>query len=81
MSSSQKDQRGERSQWNFKINKKSGLKPGDVIKIIDETGKTLEFGYITNDIFEVDGMPIANITLQRNMLKVEMVVTDAIQKI
>lgn len=73
--------KGERSLWNFKIEKNPDLKPGDVVKVVDTDGKVLEFGYITNELVYVDGLPVAQITLQRTLSKIEMVVTNAIQKI
>lgn len=81
MNSKESNLKGERSLWNFKIDRNSKLKPGDVVKILNWDGDALEFGYITEEIKEKNGIPIVAITLQKGLIKINMVVTDAIQKV
>jgi hypothetical protein len=66
---------------NFTICKTTKLKQGDSVKIFDGSGKIVEYGYLLNNPVKSNGIFLANIKTQRANVVLEMVLTDAIQKI
>jgi hypothetical protein len=81
MNLKEKNQGEKSSLWNFTIDAKCALKKGDIVKILDDKGDTLEYAYLLTDVTMMHGMPIVNLKTQRTNQTIEMVVTSAIQKI
>jgi len=69
------------SQFNSKIDCKRQLYKGDLVKILDEKGDIIEYAYLLKDIYMMQGYPFAVLKLQRNNKILEMVITNAIQKV
>lgn len=72
----------EHTSHNFTINvtKTTDLKCGDLVKILDMWGNTLEYAYLLKDPVKINGVFIIDIKTQ-NSKTVSIVVTNAIQKI
>jgi hypothetical protein len=68
-------------QFNSKIDRKRTLNEGDLIKILDQNGEVIDYGYLIKDIYFKQGYPFVTIKTQRTDKTLEMVVTDAIQKV
>jgi hypothetical protein len=67
--------------FNLKIDCKRQLYKGDLVKILDDKGDIIEYAYLLKDIYMMQGYPFAVLKLQRNNKILEMVITDAIQKV
>ena len=65
---------------SFTISKKTSLKCGDIIKILDIQGNTVEYAYLLKDPVKTNGVFIVDIRTQSNET-VSMAVTNAIQKV
>ena len=71
----------EHTLWSFTIDKKAKLKSGDLVKILDEQGNVMDYGYLIKDMWEEWGMPLIRLKTQRTDRDLEMVVTNAIKKV
>jgi hypothetical protein len=69
------------SQFNLRIDKETKLVEGDLVKILDETGNVLDYAYLIKDIYFVQGYPFVMLKTQRTDKTMEMVLTNAIQKV
>jgi hypothetical protein len=65
---------------SFTISKKTSLKCGDIIKILDIQGNTVEYAYLLKDPVKTNGVFIVDVRTQSNET-VSMAVTNAIQKV
>jgi hypothetical protein len=65
---------------SFTISKKTSLKCGDIIKIHDIQGNTVEYAYLLKDPVKTNGVFIVDVRTQSNET-VSMAVTNAIQKV
>ena len=71
----------EHTPWSFTIDKKTKLLSGDLVKILDEDGNVLDYGYLIKDMWEEHGMPLIRVKTQRTDRDLEMVLTNAIKKV
>jgi hypothetical protein len=71
----------EHTLWSFTIDKKAKLSKGDLVKIFDDTGNVIDYGYLISDMWEEWGMPLVKLKTQRTDKTMEMVVTNAIKKV
>ena len=69
------------SPFNSKTDRKRKLNEGDLIKIIDENGDVIDYGYLIKDTYYIQGYPFVIVKTQRTDKTVEMVLTNAIQKV
>lgn len=69
------------SPFNSKIDRKRKLNQGDLVTILDDKGDIIDYAYLINDIYLIQGYPFVTLKLQRTNKTVEMVITDAIQKV
>jgi hypothetical protein len=81
MNSKDAKQEGEPTLWSFTIDKKSKFIQGDLVKILDDEGNVLDYGYLIKDMWEENGMPLVRLKTQRTDKTLEMVLTNAIQKV
>ena len=81
MNSKDEKQEGEHTPWSFTIDKKTKLLSGDLVKILDEDGNVLDYGYLIKDMWEEHGMPLIRVKTQRTDRDLEMVLTNAIKKV
>ena len=81
MNSKDAKQEGEHTPWSFTIDKKTKLLSGDLVKILDEDGNVLDYGYLIKDMWEEHGMPLIRVKTQRTDRDLEMVLTNAIKKV
>ena len=81
MNSKEKSPGEKSSLWNFTIDTKSKLKKGDIVKILDTEGNVLEYAYLLTDVNMTLGMPLIQLKTQRTNQTIDMVVTNAIEKI
>ena len=65
---------------SFTISKKTSLKRGDIIKILDIQGNTVEYAYLLKDPVKTNGVFLVDVRTQSNET-VSMAVTNAIQKV
>ena len=65
---------------SFTISKKTSLKCGDIIKILDIQGNTVEYAYLLKDPVKTNGVFIVDVRTQSNET-VYMAVTNAMQKV
>lgn len=71
----------EHTLWSFTIDKKTKLVSGDLVKILDEQGNVMDYGYLIKDMWEEHGMPLIRVKTQRTDRDLEMVLTNAIKKV
>ena len=57
------------------------FKCGDIIKFVDKDGQVLEYGYLASDVELKSGMPICRVVLQREATTIDVIVTNAMQKV
>jgi hypothetical protein len=57
------------------------LKCGDLVKILDDQGNPIEYGYLLKEPVKNNGVLLLHIKTQRTNKTVEMALTNAIQKI
>lgn len=69
------------SQFNLKIDRKKQLVEGDLVKILDDNGNVLDYAYLIKDVYYKQGYPFVTLKTQRTDKTLEMVVTNAIQKV
>lgn len=69
------------SQFNLRIDKKANFVEGELVKIVDDTGNVLDYAYLIKDIYYIQGYPFVTLKTQRTDKTIEMVVTNAIQKV
>lgn len=69
------------SQFNLKIDRKKNLIEGDLVKILDGDGNVLDYAYLIKDVYYKQGYPFVMLKTQRTDKTLEMVVTNAIQKV
>ena len=69
------------SPFNSKIDRRRKLNEGDLVKILDEKGDVIDYGYLIKDTYYIQGYPFITLKTQRTDKTVEMVITDAIQKV
>lgn len=69
------------SPFNLKIDKKSNFVEGELVKIVDDKGEVLDYAYLIKDIYFVQGYPFVMLKTQRTDKTMEMVLTNAIQKV
>jgi len=69
------------SQFNLKIDRKISLTEGDLVKIIDGNGNVLDYAYLIKDMYFRQGYPFVTLKTQRTDKTLEMVLTNAIQKV
>lgn len=69
------------SPFNSKIDRNRKLYEGDLVKILDEKGDVIDYGYLIKDTYYIQGYPFITLKTQRTDKTVEMVITDAIQKV
>lgn len=69
------------SPFNSKIDRKRKLYEGDLVKIVDDKGEVLDYAYLIKDIYFIQGYPFVMLKTQRTDKTMEMVVTNAIQKV
>jgi hypothetical protein len=69
------------SQFNLKIDRKKQLVEGDLVKILDADGNVLDYAYLIKDVYYKQGYPFVTLKTQRTDKTLEMVVTNAIQKV
>lgn len=69
------------SPFDSKIDRKRKLNEGDLVKILDENGDIIDYGYLIKDMYFIQGYPFATIKTQRTDMTIEMVITSAIQKV
>lgn len=81
MNSKDAKQEGEPTLWSFTISKKCKFIQGDLVKILDDEGNVLDYGYLIKDMWEENGMPLVRLKTQRTDKTLEMVLTNAIQKV
>ena len=81
MSLKDENQGVEHTPWSFMIDKKTKLLSGDLVKILDEDGNVLDYGYLIKDMWEEHGMPLIRVKTQRTDRDLEMVLTNAIKKV
>ncbi len=74
-------QEGEPTLWSFTIDKKTKFMQGDLVKILDDEGNVLDYGYLIKDMWEENGMPLIKLKTQRTDKTLEMVLTNAIKKV
>jgi hypothetical protein len=70
----------EHTLQNFTISKKTSLKRGDIVKILDIQGNTVEYAYLLKDPVKTNGVFLVDVKTQSNET-VSMAVTNAIQKV
>jgi hypothetical protein len=78
---SQSEEKQKYMLYSFRIDKKTKLKQGDIVKILDQNGDILEFAYLVTDMKVVNGYPFITIKTQKTEKTIEMILTNAIQKI
>jgi hypothetical protein len=66
---------------SFTIDKKAKFMQGDLVKILDDHGNILDYGYLIKDMWEENGMPLVRLKTQRTDKTLEMVLTNAIKKV
>lgn len=71
----------EHTLQSFTASKKTDLKCGDLVKILDDRGNPIEYGYLLKEPVKKNGVLLVNIKTQRTNKTVEMAITNAIQKI
>lgn len=81
MSSNIKVPKAKFSPFNLRIDKRANFIAGDLVKIIDEDGRVLDYAYLIKDIYFKQGYPFVTLKTQRTDKTLEMVVTNAIQKV
>ena len=69
------------SQFNLRIDKKANFVEGELVKIVDDNGEVLDYAYLIKDIYFIQGYPFVMLKTQRTDKTMEMVVTNAIQKV
>lgn len=69
------------SQFNLRIDKKADFVQGELVKIVDDKGEVLDYAYLIKDVYFVQGYPFVMLKTQRTDKTMEMVVTNAIQKV
>jgi hypothetical protein len=69
------------SQFNLKIDRKKQLVEGDLVKILDDNGNVLDYAYLIKDVYYKQDYPFVTLKTQRTDKTLEMVVTNAIQKV
>lgn len=69
------------SQFNLRIDKKADFVQGELVKILDGDGNVLDYAYLIKDVYFVQGYPFVMLKTQRTDKTMEMVVTNAIQKV
>lgn len=69
------------SPFNFRIDKKAKFLEGELVKIVDDVGNVLDYAYLIKDMYYVQGYPFVMLKTQRTDKTMEMVVTNAIQKV
>lgn len=70
----------EHTLQNFTISKKTSLKRGDIVKILDIQGNTVKYAYLLKDPVKINGVFLVDVKTQSNET-VSMAVTNAIQKV
>ena len=81
MSSNIKVPKEKFSQFNLRIDKKADFVEGQLVKIVDDNGEVLDYAYLIKDIYFIQGYPFVMLKTQRTDKTMEMVVTNAIQKV
>lgn len=81
MSSNIKVPKEKFSQFNLRIDKKADFVQGELVKIVDDKGEVLDYAYLIKDVYFVQGYPFVMLKTQRTDKTMEMVVTNAIQKV
>jgi hypothetical protein len=81
MSSNTKVPKEKFSQFNLRIDKKADFVLGELVKIVDDKGEVLDYAYLIKDIYFVQGYPFVTLKTQRTDKTLEMVITNAIQKV
>ena len=69
------------SPFNFRIDKKAKFIEGELVKIVDDAGNVLDYAYLIKDMYYIQGYPFVMLKTQRTDKTMEMVVTNAIQKV
>ena len=69
------------SLFNLRIDKKADFVQGELVKIVDDKGEVLDYAYLIKDVYFVQGYPFVMLKTQRTDKTMEMVVTNAIQKV
>jgi hypothetical protein len=69
------------SQFNLKIDRKKQFVEGDLVKILDENGDVIDYAYLIKDVYYKQGYPFVTLKTQRTDKTLEMVITNAIQKV
>jgi len=69
------------SQFNLRIDRKNNLNKGDLVKLTDGEGNAIEYAYLITNIYYQHGYPFVTLKTQRTDKTLEMVVTNAIQKV
>jgi len=65
----------------LRIDKKADFVQGELVKIVDDKGEVLDYAYLIKDVYFVQGYPFVMLKTQRTDKTMEMVVTNAIQKV
>jgi hypothetical protein len=65
----------------LRIDKKADFVLGELVKIVDDKGEVLDYAYLIKDIYFVQGYPFVTLKTQRTDKTLEMVITNAIQKV
>jgi|688.fasta_scaffold454566_2 hypothetical protein len=81
MSSNIKVPKEKFSQFNLRIDKRADFVEGQLVKIVDDNGEVLDYAYLIKDIYFIQGYPFVMLKTQRTDKTMEMVVTNAIQKV
>lgn len=65
----------------FQIDYKTRFKTGQIVKILDQNGGVLQYGYVVANSKRINDIPFVEIMCQREQKVIKLVVTNAIQKI
>lgn len=81
MNSNIKGPKEKLSQFNLKIDRKKHFVEGDLVKILDGDGNVIDYAYLIKDIYYKQGYPFVTLKTQRTDKTLEMVITNAIEKV
>jgi hypothetical protein len=66
---------------NWSLTDKPDINRGDIIKMLDDVGNTIEHAYLLNDPVKENGLFFADVRTQATNKTIRICITNAIQKI